>query len=518
MTPHPSTAKSLSSHDLSGRTLGDYHLLRRLGRGAMAEVYLAQQVSLNRRVAVKVLKQDLAADDTYVRRFEMEAQAAAALVHANIVQIYEVGSEGTIRYIAQEYVDGQNLHELIVRQGTPEVRLVVSVMRQVASALHRASLQGIVHRDIKPENILLTQSGEVKVADFGLARVTGQSQKLNLTQVGVTMGTPLYMSPEQVEGRPLDSRSDLYSLGVTCYEMLAGTPPFGGDTALSVAVQHLKKDPEPLQTLLPHVPPELCAIVHKLLEKEPDKRYTSPRELLRDLRSLQQQGYDAGEDELELWAAQQVTPSTALEATQRLDNVMRTMALETQPRSRSLLFWLVLAAAFGVGALIAWGNREPWLLAQGDAPAVRLEDRGSAKAQLWYARSFNTKEHLLSVEEFYPDAANEIRLARHDLAWLYLEEDDYDQAMQIFTEFAKLGGVDEDHKAFGLAGQALVLSIEHNYEASQNKLAELWPLRDRLSSRMGSMLLQAAAANRRALQSQEEDRWSEWLDEHFESS
>jgi len=208
--------------DLSGRQLGGYRLLRRLGRGAMAEVYLAEQVSLGRQVAFKVLRSTLATDAIYVQRFHHEARAAAQLVHANIVQIYEVGCHDGIHFIAQEYVQGANLAELLARRGPPELAKVLAVVRQVASALHKAAEHGIVHRDIKPENIMLASSGEVKVADFGLARLYSREETTNLTQVGVTMGTPLYMSPEQVEGRALDSRSDIYALGVTTYQMLTG--------------------------------------------------------------------------------------------------------------------------------------------------------------------------------------------------------------------------------------------------------------------------------------------------------
>ncbi len=250
--------------DLSGRQLGDYRLLRRLGRGAMAEVYLAEQGSLNRQVAVKVLKRELARDQTYIQRFQREAQAAASLVHANIVQIHEVGCIDGVYFIAQEYVQGLNLRQWMARHGALDLRMALIIMRQVAAALAKAAERGIVHRDIKPENIMLTRSGEVKVADFGLARGPRVGEAVDLTQAGMTMGTPLYMSPEQVEGEPLDSRSDLYSFGVTCYQMLAGSPPFGGETALSVAVQHLKKQPDPLENLRRDLPPALCRIVHKI--------------------------------------------------------------------------------------------------------------------------------------------------------------------------------------------------------------------------------------------------------------
>ncbi len=169
-SPFPPPPSAFPDADLSGRQLGDFHLLRRLGRGAMAEVYLAEQERLKRRVAVKILKPELAGDRTYLQRFELEAQAAASLVHANIVQIYEVGCVDQLHYIAQEYVQGQNLRDYIARHGPPDLPHALSIMRQVAAALAKAAEQGVVHRDIKPENIMLTAGGEVKVADFGLAR------------------------------------------------------------------------------------------------------------------------------------------------------------------------------------------------------------------------------------------------------------------------------------------------------------------------------------------------------------
>ena len=211
---------------LVGKTLKDYYVLRRLGQGAMAEVYLAQQISLGRQVALKVLNAELARDPIYVERFHHEARAAAALGPRGNRADLRSGAErrraeGTAHFIAQEYVPGRNLGEVIRSRGRLEPALALDILRQVAAALAKAASEGIVHRDIKPENIMLARSGEVKVADFGLARVQGDGG-VNLTQIGVTMGTPLYMSPEQIEGRPLDSRSDIYSLGVTAYHMLAG--------------------------------------------------------------------------------------------------------------------------------------------------------------------------------------------------------------------------------------------------------------------------------------------------------
>jgi serine/threonine-protein kinase len=271
--------------DLTGRELGGYRVLRRLGAGGMAEVYLAEQQSLGRQVALKVLLPALARDAAYVDRFLHEARAAASLVHANIVQIYEVGQADGVHFIAQEYVRGRNLGELLARETALGPRVVLDMLRQVVAALGKAAEAGIVHRDLKPENILLSQTGEIKVADFGLARAISADAK-TLTQVGVAMGTPLYMSPEQIEGRPVDARSDIYSLGVTSYHLLAGSPPHTGDTALAIAVQHLNATPRPLENARSDVPSGLARVVHRMIAKKPEQRYQSPAELLAELRQL----------------------------------------------------------------------------------------------------------------------------------------------------------------------------------------------------------------------------------------
>ena len=268
--------------DLTERRLGDFRLLRRLGRGGMADVYLAEQTSLSRQVAVKVLRSDAltGSDDVMLQRFRQEAKSAAGLNHPNIVHVYAVGEQEGLHYIVQEYVEGRNLSEYLRRNGPPDAASAIHITRQVASALKAADEAGIVHRDIKPENIMLTRSGDGKVADFGLAQLTQPGEKLNLTQAGTTMGTPLYMSPEQVNGRQLDHRSDIYSLGVTCYHMLAGRPPFRGETAMSVAVQHLNDAAPPLHKRRSDLPRDLCEIVHRMIAKSPQDRYQHASELL----------------------------------------------------------------------------------------------------------------------------------------------------------------------------------------------------------------------------------------------
>ncbi|MGH2690572.1 MAG: serine/threonine-protein kinase, partial [Actinomycetota bacterium] len=273
-------------HDLTGTRLGEFRLLRRLGQGGMAEVYLAEQVSLGRNVAVKLLRHDLVADDVHLRRFEQEAKAAGGLNHPNIVQVFLIGQQDGVHYIAQEYVQGMNLREYLLRHGPPELPVALRFMRQIASALEAAAEAGIVHRDIKPENILITEKGDVKVADFGLAQLSLAGERVHLTQVGMTMGTPLYMSPEQVNGQPLDQRSDIYSFGVTCYHLFCGAPPFRGETALSVAVQHVSREPAPLSEKRSDLPRVVCQVVHKMMAKNPDDRYPDARAVAVDLHRI----------------------------------------------------------------------------------------------------------------------------------------------------------------------------------------------------------------------------------------
>jgi serine/threonine-protein kinase len=279
-----SVPDAVSSHrDLTGQTIADYRIERLLGRGGMGEVYLARQLSLDRPVALKVLKPELVSNPTYLARFEKEALGAARLSHPNIVHIYSFGGAGDLKCIAMEYVQGINLKDYLVRKGTPELALALSIMRQAGQAVAAAGEAGLVHRDIKPENLLLTRKGQVKVADFGLCRELTQAADLGITQEGITVGTPMYMSPEQVQGRDLDHRSDLYSLGVTYYHMLAGQPPFRGETALAVAVQHVQGTAVDLAVHRPDLPRELCALVMKLMAKDPKVRYASAGEMLRDL-------------------------------------------------------------------------------------------------------------------------------------------------------------------------------------------------------------------------------------------
>ncbi len=472
MDSTPSTPDKSGDSPLSGKKLGEYQLLRRLGRGGMSEVYLAEQQSLRRKVAFKVLKSDLAEDESFVRRFHKEAQAAAALVHANIVQIHEVGCIDGVHYIAQEYVPGQSLAQYLARHGAVDVELAISILFQVTSALGRAGDQGIIHRDIKPANIMLSSTGEVKVADFGLARITSDTEGVDATQVGITMGTPLYMSPEQAEGEGVDPRSDIYSLGVTAYQMIAGRPPFEGETALSIAVQHLKREPEPLGELRPGLPEPLVAIVHRMLEKEPASRFQSAAELLQELRGLEVEGMDIS------WPTDVTGPTGAdwgkqAEVTQQLDALMKTA---THPSGRWLrlpsLALLVLAAFLVAAALPQLLPPRPLL--DIDAGSTAVDRKGTVEEQYVYASLTNREDALMSVEKYFPadgpegNAKNQrfANLARQKLGDLYLEQDKLQQAMDCYTDLENLGPEDPLLQAFGLVGQI-------NVHVQQGELEEI---------------------------------------------
>ena len=268
--------------DLTGTTLGDFQVNRLLGRGGMGEVYLAVQLSLNRSVALKVLHPHFLSKPAYLARFEAEATAVAKLNHPNIVHVYTLGHVDQIRFIAMEYVEGTNLRDYINKKGALDLPLALSIMRQAGQAIGVAGEVGLIHRDIKPENLLITRKGRVKVADFGLCRDLG-SDRLHVTQPGITMGTPLYMSPEQAQGRALDHRSDLYSLGVTFYHMLTGVPPFRAESAIALAMKHVNDTPVSPRVHRPEIPIELERLVLKLMAKNPAERFQSAAEMLAEL-------------------------------------------------------------------------------------------------------------------------------------------------------------------------------------------------------------------------------------------
>jgi serine/threonine-protein kinase len=261
-----------------------YEVERSVGRGGMAEVFLARDVLLDRPVVLKVLFPEFATDPSFVERFRREAQAAANLSHPNIVAVYDWGTLNNTYFIAMEYVAGTTLADLLKEKGSLSPSQASDIALEVASALGFAHENGVVHRDIKPGNILISNSGQVKVADFGIARALGAAVEDGLTQTGSVMGTATYLSPEQAQGAQPDPRSDLYSLGVTMYEMVAGKAPFVGDTPVAVTYQHVHAMPTPLHDLKADVSLDFEAIVAKCMAKSPKRRYESASALRDDIR------------------------------------------------------------------------------------------------------------------------------------------------------------------------------------------------------------------------------------------
>lgn len=275
-----------------------YRILQKLGAGGMGEVYLAEDMKLGRKVAIKILSEEYTTNKDRLHRFEQEASAASNLNHPNILTIHEVGIDNGRHYIATEFIDGVTLrHKALGSQ--LEIPEVLDIAVQVASALEEAHAAGIVHRDVKPDNIMVRRNGYAKVLDFGLAKLTetvdrtpsdaeAATRVMVQTDAGVVMGTSHYMSPEQARGKPVDARSDIWSLGVVIYELIAGRTPFEGETSTDVIVAITQKEPPPLARFSPHVPAELEWIVMKALRKDREERYQTIKELLTDLRRLKQ--------------------------------------------------------------------------------------------------------------------------------------------------------------------------------------------------------------------------------------
>ena len=258
---------------------GRYRLERKLGSGGMADVWLAEDQELGRKVAIKMLHERYANDTQFVERFRREATHAASLSHPNVVSIFDRGETEGSYFIVMEYVEGRTLKELLVTRGPCPVPVAISYVRQVLAALRYAHRNGIVHRDIKPHNVLVDHEGRVKVADFGIARA-GSSQ---MTEAGSIIGTAQYLSPEQARGAPVDESSDLYSTGIVLYELLTGDLPFTGETPVEIAMKHLSQVPPAPSTIRPEIPRDLDLVVLRALAKEPADRYRSAKEMDRDL-------------------------------------------------------------------------------------------------------------------------------------------------------------------------------------------------------------------------------------------
>ena len=283
-----------------GRTISHYQVIEKLGAGGMGEIWKAQDARLNRMVAIKVLTNASAGDSDRRRRFIQEAQAASALNHPNIITIYDITSDQESEYMVMEYVAGKTLADLISPGGVG-VSKTLQYTLQMADALRAAHAAGIVHRDLKPGNVMVTDSGLVKILDFGLAKIsvatklTGETQTMAapMTVEGSILGTVAYMSPEQAQGKPVDARSDIFSFGVVMYEMLTGAKAFAGDSAITTLTAILRDEVKPVGDLVPGVPPEIVEIIGLALRKDPKDRWQSMT-VIHTVLATQKQKFDSG--------------------------------------------------------------------------------------------------------------------------------------------------------------------------------------------------------------------------------
>lgn len=504
----------------AGTTVGDYKIGLPLGTGGMADVYFAIDQRLDRPVALKILRPNLANDETYRQRFLQEAKAAASLVHPNIVQIYSVGEDGRMLYIAQEYIPGTNLRQYLSSQvvgATPlgvssripisglvdrqmSIQETLSVLLQVLAALSKAASAGIVHRDIKPENIMLTPDGEAKVADFGLARLM-MGDDPRLTSTGTTLGTPMYMSPEQIEGGAVDIRSDLYSLGVTLFHMLYGRPPFTGETPLALAMQHVQAEVPNTQSLRKDVPSSLEALVYRLLSKSPSSRFAHPAEVLDYLHEHRRL------DLSEYWPDRIVPmPNVALAGGVRMQATEQLQALlNKNPKSGVLnkLLWSVGIALWLL--VLAWvgrlsTQRQPpgpeQLFAVADDLFQNIPKKTSAKQQYEWALVESRSSSVAkweSVEHYFPRASSAINrlyagLAGLQLSRIYRDAGDQDSAVKQLNSVTGDSQMPTLVQAYAWLELAAIEHSRENKVAVQRAIERALQLRELLSPADGSQL------------------------------
>jgi serine/threonine protein kinase len=359
----------------AGQRIGHYEIISTLGKGGMGEVYLAQDHKLGRKVALKFLPLSFTKDADRLRRFEREARAASALNHPNILTIHEVGEADGHKFIVTEFIDGETLRQRIAA-GPLKVNEALHIVEQVASALAEAHSAGIIHRDLKPENIMLRRDGIVKVLDFGLAKLTEakESGPEDLTRefvrtgTGIVMGTTAYLSPEQARGLAVDARTDIWSLGVTLYEMLSGRAPFAGATNSDVLASILEREPKSLTSISAEVPEPLEWIVTKTLTKDCDDRYQTAREMLNDIRRLTQRLNAAAE-----LGRGVASPSSTDSATQR--NTSPAAAAVNSPRSRKPIIWVAgLVLLVAVATFAVWKGSGYWFKSSPPSRVVVLMD------------------------------------------------------------------------------------------------------------------------------------------------
>lgn len=458
----------------AGETLGHYRIVSKLGAGGMGEVWLAEDTRLGRRVALKLLPRRFLRDAELLQRFKREARAASSLNHPNIITIYEIGQVGETHFIATEYIEGMTLRQRL-RQGAIDISEVLSIARQVGSAIGTAHQAGIIHRDIKPENIMIRPDGLAKVLDFGLARIVAPAGDLRETNYystarGALIGTPRYMAPEQVRGMRVDHRADIFSLGVVLYEMLAGRPPFKGETMADQIAAILEREPEPLLGARPDLPPALQQVVSQCLAKDPDNRCQSMDQVLADLESL------PGARKTKGWTPARPTARGTYDMS--LAATIRQKVLRNPFRSRRLVVIALAVLAIGGAAYLGAGyGRGWWPFALPIPPPL-------AEAIPWYeigAQSLRDGSYD-RAREFFEQAVRKdprFALARARLAEALAEQDYYDEAQQqLFQVYALIPDRSRLPAEDRLKLEAILYSVGRNQpQAIENyeRLATLVP-------------------------------------------
>lgn len=386
---------------------GRYELLERIGDGGMASVYRAHDQLLDRYVAIKVLHPQFAGDNDFITRFRKEAQGAAKLSHANIVNIYDVVEWEKQYFIVMEYVEGETLKEKIKKQGPLPLEETLDITLQIAEALEHAHAHNLIHCDIKPHNILIKPNGQVKVADFGIARAATSSTMTYNS--GSVLGSVHYISPEQAQGSSITTKSDIYSLGVVMYEMLTGKVPFSGENVVSIALKHLQETPIPLRQLRQDIPPVIEAIVLKAMDKEPQKRFTCTQ-MIADIEQAQKMLFNREEESEDIYATrvlpheqinELVSRGPSPEVTQ--DRYVPQQAAQSQSFVKSkkfiALLVVILLAGFFTGAFLSFGKF--WSTKEIVVPNVVGQSMSEAKSTLQ-----NSKLRV-EVQQVYSKSAPE---------------------------------------------------------------------------------------------------------------
>jgi serine/threonine protein kinase len=454
-----------------GHQIANYGIVRHLGSGGMGEVYLADDIRLKRKIALKVLPPHFTVNPDRVRRFEREAQAASALNHPNIVTIHEIGESNSAHFIATEFVDGKTLRQLM-NEKPFKLRETINVALQVANALSAANSAGIVHRDIKPENIMIRTDGLVKILDFGLAKlidmpVTGaelETPTLLQSNPGLVMGTVQYMSPEQARGKNVDARTDIWSLGVVIYELVTGRVPFAGETASDIIAALLKDEPEAIRSTVPEAPLELDAVVKKALTKDLRLRYQTISDFLTDLQRLKDQiKFHAlertGADGARLSSKDAANAQTTAPARFRATDPQAQQETEWLP-TRSLLKWTIPVT---LGVIL--------LASLAVVPSLRRRSTPSSSRLTQAPRQLTNRDGFISASRFTPDGKGIIYSAGFDgkPVELFLADVDGSNSRSFGLKSAALKSVSRSGKI------AVLFDFELNWSDGYNGTLAILP-------------------------------------------